>query len=326
MSHTHKDDTEALRERVFGKPSPKTPSSETATTTADKAPATGGTKSAVLSSDANPTTEKDTDIAKAALSTGKDVDKRTNGEAHGNTVATDAVENPVEKPKDREQDGLNDTIVVALPKGNHNATNNDSAAKPSSLLQASSNPANGTTTKSAFLATLITKMHPQIVIPPPNRHHGMPTPIGDTAQVTQQKVSSAIPPITPAKRTAESTDPTTPENKRQKSVTIPPLHLSPDTMSRIPPGTPSPRPAPIELKIAEQRKKLQAIRQKRFETAKKQDELDKRMEPYKKRMAEELERLNREMMEEEAAAAEDDENYKASMQMLAEFEQEGRSE
>jgi hypothetical protein len=52
-----------------------------------------------------------------------------------------------------------------------------------------------------------------------------------------------------------------------------------------------------------------------------QEELDRKMEPYRKRMAEELERLEREMMEEEAAAAEDEEYLKRSEDMLAEFEE-----
>jgi hypothetical protein len=43
------------------------------------------------------------------------------------------------------------------------------------------------------------------------------------------------------------------------------------------------------------------------------------MEPYKQRLAEELERLNREMMEEEAAAAEDDEHLSASVEMREEL-------
>jgi hypothetical protein len=58
---------------------------------------------------------------------------------------------------------------------------------------------------------------------------------------------------------------------------------------RVPSGTPSPRPASIERKVAEQRKKLEALGQKRLETAKKQEELDKQMAPYKQRLAEELE-------------------------------------
>jgi uncharacterized protein YcbK (DUF882 family) len=79
----------------------------------------------------------------------------------------------------------------------------------------------------------------------------------------------------------------------------------------------------IECKVAEQRKKLEALRLKRLETAKKQEALDKQMEPYKKRMAEELERLHKEMLEEEAAAAEDEEHLNASVELLAEFEQAG---
>jgi hypothetical protein len=64
------------------------------------------------------------------------------------------------------------------------------------------------------------------------------------------------------------------------------------------------------------------VQQKRLETAKKQEVLDKKMEPHKQRLAEELERLNREVAEEEAAAAEDEERYQASMEILKEFEKE----
>jgi hypothetical protein len=44
------------------------------------------------------------------------------------------------------------------------------------------------------------------------------------------------------------------------------------------------------------------------------------MAPYKKRMAEELERLNREMLVEEAAATDDEEHLKASADMYEEFQ------
>lgn len=59
---------------------------------------------------------------------------------------------------------------------------------------------------------------------------------------------------------------------------------------------------------------------RRLETAKKQEAIDKKIELFCKQMAEELERLNRDMMEEEAAAAEDEERLKRSEEMLMEFE------
>jgi septal ring factor EnvC (AmiA/AmiB activator) len=103
--------------------------------------------------------------------------------------------------------------------------------------------------------------------------------------------------------------------KQAKVIATPLTPTVPTMIPRVPSGTPSPRPASIERKVAEQRKKLEALGQKRLETAKKQEELDKQMAPYKQRLAEELERLNREMMEEEAAAAEDEEHLKASAEM-----------
>jgi hypothetical protein len=318
---THEDVTEDLRARIFAKPPPKSPSSDMATTTANNSTVISGTKSTVLPSNAKPNSEKVTDIANTTLSPNKGGERRSVDQI--NTATTEAVEKSIKKAEQKEHTVTNDTIAVATPKGTPTPATNDSAAKASSLSGASSMSAKGATTKPGPLTTPITKRNPQVVIPGANRPGGKPTRIGDTILITPKKTGTTTPPITPTKRAAESTDPSTPENKRPKSVVTSNLHLSPATMARIAPSTPSPRPASIELKVAEQRKKLQAVRQKRLETAKKQEELDKKMEPYKKRMAEELERLNREMMEEEAAVAEDEEHFNASMEMLAEFEQEG---
>ena len=127
-------------------------------------------------------------------------------------------------------------------------------------------------------------------------------------------------PTTPIKRPVEVINSATPEVKKAKVTATPFTPTAPTIVSRMPPGTPSPRPVSIERKVAEQRKKLEALLQKRLETAKKQEELDKQMAPYKRRMAEELERINREMMEEEeAAVAEDEEHLKASAEMYEEF-------
>jgi hypothetical protein len=315
-SVTHRDVTEDLRARIFAKPSPKSPSSEMAATTVNSPIAVGGTKSIVLSSDVNLNLEKVADTVNTALSPDKGGNRRMVGQI--NTAATEAVEESIEKAEGKEHTGANNTIAVLLPT----PTTNDGVAISSSLSETSLVPANGTTTKPGLLSTPITKRNPQVVIPGANRPGGKPAPIGDMTPFTQKKTGSAIPPITPTKRAAESTDPNTPENKRSKSVTPSSVHLPSATMARIAPGSPSPRPGSMELTLAEQRKKLRAVRQKRLETAKKQEELDKKMEPYKQRMAEELERLNREMMEEEAAVAEDEQHYNASMEMLAEFEHE----
>jgi len=61
------------------------------------------------------------------------------------------------------------------------------------------------------------------------------------------------------------------------------------------------------------------MRKRRAETARKQVEIDAQMGPYKQRMAEELDRLNREMMEEESAYTEEAEHYNASVEVLEEF-------
>ena len=61
------------------------------------------------------------------------------------------------------------------------------------------------------------------------------------------------------------------------------------------------------------------MRKRREETAKKQAEIDEQMGPYKQRMAEELDRLNEAMMEEESAYNEEAEHYSASVEVLQEF-------
>jgi hypothetical protein len=216
-----------------------------------------------------------------------------------------------------------DTIAVVVADGKPTTSTTDSAVKASSLPEAHLKPMNGTTTKSASLGAQITKKDPKDAISPrANRPGGKPVPIGDATQSSPKKPENTVNTSSPTKRAAEMADPITSENKRQKSINTPPPHLSPTDVARNFLSTQSPRPATLELKVAEQRKKLQATQQKRLETAKKQEALDKKMEPHKQRLAEELERLNREVVEEEAAAAEDEERYQASMEILKEFERE----
>ncbi|KAF2831984.1 hypothetical protein CC86DRAFT_400764 [Ophiobolus disseminans] len=304
---------EDLRARVFLKPSLKS-----AATTIDKAATNGDGKSAV----STPTTNGDTE--KVAKTTTTPIVEKPTKAAPVPPINSEAAEEPIEKPTENPGEKptekptekpvgksvgkaaatASDTIVVTLPKGKSNGFTS----------------VNGPATKTTTPAKDPAKKIPQVVIPPAKKPIVKPTPVATATATAQKKPPVAAPPVTPTKRTAEPTIVTTPEVKRAKIVPAPIVPTTPATVSRIASGTPSPRPVSIDHKVVEQRKKLEALRLKRLENAKKQEQLDKQMEPFKKRMAEELERINREMMEEEAAAAEDEEHLKVSAQMLAEFE------
>ena len=312
---TAEDVNEDLRARVFSKPSPKSASAEVPVATIDKAAINGDSDSVISSTTISGDLEKATESSKETSATA----------ATEQVLAADsekAANKPAEKPAEKEQPTVSDTIVVNLPKDKSTGPTDDSAAKTSGLPQNNFNPINGSAAKITTPAKEPAKKAPQVVITPPKKPVVKPAPITTATATAQKKPPAAKTPITPTKRTAEPTTVTSSEIKRAKIVPSPIAPTTPTIMSRIPPGSPSPRPMSVERKLAEQRKKLEALRQKRLETAKKQEELDKQMEPYKKRMAEELERLNKEMMEEEAAAAEDEAHLNASVEMLAEFEKE----
>jgi hypothetical protein len=323
VSETQANDTAALLENVFPRPSPKLVSSEVSAATVDKIATTGVTDSTASSSKVNVDTAKNNDTVKNAVPSNNAGGKIVTNGAHKSTAATESVEKSIEKPVEKAQAGSNDTIAVALPKGSASATTKDSAAKTSSLTETSSKPTIGTTTQVASSATQLIKKDPKVVIPlRTNRPASKPVPISDSTQITPKNPDSTILPITPSKRPIEATSPINPENKRQKSLTTPPPHLSPTSLARRFATTPSPRPISLEQKVAEKRKQLLTLRQKRLETAKKQDELDRKMEPHKQRLVEELERLDREMKEEEEAALEEEECLRAGVEMLSEFERE----
>jgi hypothetical protein len=249
--------------------------------------------------------------------------KNTDDGANKSTTATESAEKPAKKPVESEQAASSDTIAVVVADGKPATSTTDGAVKVSSLPEANLEPMNGTTTKSASLGAQIAKKDLKDGISPrSNKPGAKPAPIGDATQSTPKKPETTVNTFSPTKRAVETTDPITLENKRQKSNNTPPPHLSPTTVARKFLSTPSPRPATLELKVADRRKELRAVQQKRLETAKKREVLDKKMEPHKQRLAEELERLNREVAEEEAAAAEDEERYQASMEILKEFEKE----
>jgi hypothetical protein len=125
--------------------------------------------------------------------------------------------------------------------------------------------------------------------------------------------------VAPAKRSSSTTNGATPESKRTK---LTPTPLSPSTqpvVSQTPPRSSTPKTVSIERQLADQQKKLEEMRKKRKETARKQAEVDVQLVPYKQRMAEALDRLKREMMEEESAYSEEAEHYSASVEILRGF-------
>jgi hypothetical protein len=227
------------------------------------------------------------------------------------------------KPSDKESATAKDTIAVALPKDKVNGLVDDGAAKASSSPSTALLSANSTATKPTRPAKEAAKRSHQGIIPPSKKPVGKPAPIITAPPIAQEKPLTQAPPATPTKRPAEHTNGVTPEIKRAKIATAPSTPTNLASVFRGLEGSASPRPVSIERQVTEQRKKLEALRQSRLQTAKKQDQLDKQMAPYKQRMAEELERLSRELMEEEAAAAEDEEHLNASVEMLKEFEAAG---
>jgi hypothetical protein len=158
------------------------------------------------------------------------------------------------------------------------------------------------------------KKLPRSPVTPAKEQAAIPAPVGIAITNT--------PPIAvaPAKRTSPTINGATPEPKRMKPTPTP---LSPPTqpvVPQIPPRSSTPKTVSIERQLADQQKKLEEMRKKRKETARKQAEIDVQLVPYKQRMAEALDRLNREMMEEESAYSEEAEHYSASVEILRCFE------
>jgi hypothetical protein len=219
-----------------------------------------------------------------------------------------------------EQFLANSTLDVASAKEAAMGIASDSAVKSSGLPPSGVKSVSDVAMVSLVPGKNAIVKNTQSVIAPIKKPPIKPASIITTTQIIQNQPATTTPPATPTKRIADPTNSIPVEIKRAKPFDDPSTPTTPKIESRVSPGAPSPRPLSIERKVADQRKKLEAMRQKRLETAKKQEELDRKMEPFKKRMAEELERLNQELMQEEAAAAEDEEHLIASTEMLAEFE------
>jgi hypothetical protein len=310
--------TEDLRARVSGKVSPQPATTKKPTTTAGPPAATDGSDSVAPLSTAHNDAEKSIETTKETEKpTGPLVARPKELEA----AETKAIEKPTEKPGEKTQATIKDAVALAPSKGKLAAIDDGSATKVSSLPLTSAKPAESAITKTGTARKEPAMQIAQVVSPPTTKPALKPAPVATTPPTAQKRPGTAKPPVTPTKRTAEPSTSTSTnlDAKRAKTTETPPTPTTPTIPSRIPPGTPSPRPFSIERKVAEQRKKLESLRLKRIETAKKQVALDKKMEPYKQRLAEELERLNKEMMEEEAAAAEDDEHFNASVEMYEEL-------
>ncbi|KAI4941817.1 hypothetical protein J4E86_010328 [Alternaria arbusti] len=173
----------------------------------------------------------------------------------------------------------------------------DMTAKVPCLPESSTKPANAHAEKSVAVAKATTKK-----------------PIN----TTDGQKKSDTPPVAviPAKRSSTTTNGITPpEPKRTMPTPTPMLPIA----QPVVPRSSTPKTLSIERQLADQRKNLEDMRKRRAETATKQVEIDAQMGPYKQRMAEELDRLNREMLEEESAYTEEAEHYSASVEVLQEF-------
>ncbi|KAL5122010.1 hypothetical protein ACEQ8H_000226 [Pleosporales sp. CAS-2024a] len=302
---------EDLRARVFSKPLPTSTSTELPCKF-DKKLTDGGDNPSILSTY---TAKRDTAKAMEASIISHIASSNKEGVRPGDVKT---LEKPMNQPVEEKQPNTNGTATVVVPKPHKVLAADISATKSSSLAATVSTP-----TFRAINKTTSTMVPPktnlQVVIPPA-KEDAVPqsSTIAATPATPKRPTPAAETPVTPANQVQVGwLNGCTADSKRAKLTHSPsPAVIAPRILS----GSSSPRPMSVERKVAESRKKLEAVRQKRLEAAKRQEEVDRKLDPYKQRMAEELERLEREMREEEAAAKEDEEHFEASMAMLAEFE------
>lgn len=240
----------------------------------------------------------------------------TANDPSGPNAASAGAKKLADEPVAKDQVNSKDTITVTTPKHNSSTSVDDSAVKAPNLNGTDANLINGTATGLTAQVKDTTQKGPQTAI---KKHIVHPAPIVTTVPITQMKPPTPTTPVTPTKRPTAPTNRTSPEFKRAKIVPAPSTPSAPPMFSRGTTGSPSPKPLSIERQVAEQRKKLDDLRKKRLQMAKKQKTIDKQMEPFKQRMAEELARLNEEMMAEESAYTEEEQHLSASVEMLAEF-------
>ncbi|CAA9962332.1 hypothetical protein PTMSG1_05708 [Pyrenophora teres f. maculata] len=119
--------------------------------------------------------------------------------------------------------------------------------------------------------------------------------------------SAQTKPKVPPKRPTSLTNEVNPNSKRTKMAIE--AHLL------------APKPVSMERRLSELQKKLDNLRELRISQAKEQSKIDEQMAAYKELMAAELERLNKDFLEEEGVYAEEVEHYKASAEVLQKFKQ-----
>jgi hypothetical protein len=160
-------------------------------------------------------------------------------------------------------------------------------------------------------------LSPAPIKKPADKTTPIPNPILTSVKPPQKNTLAPTTPTTPTKRPADASSIANQDPKRTRTVQAP---STPIPTPRTTSASPSPFPMSVELQVAQQRKRLEAIRKERQEMAEKQKRLEKQMEPYKQRMAEELEKLRKEMEDEESALAEEQQRFCASTEMLKEFQ------
>jgi len=202
----------------------------------------------------------------------------------------------------------------------------DMIAKVSSLPGTGTKPANVHLDKSVAVAKetvtkhspspLATAKKPPQSNTPAKKQVAKPASFSTSTVNGQKKPGTPTPAVVPAKRTSSTTNGITPPEPKRTMLTPTP---TPPIAQPVVPRSSTPKTVSIERQLADQRKKLDDVRKRRAETAEKQAEIDAQMGPYKQRMAEELDRLNREMLEEESAYTEEAEHYSASIEVLEEF-------
>lgn len=273
-------------------------------------------------------------------------------------VTVDASESPKtvtseDKTNNQEPDTNESTTTVAVPakvsiinsEAVKTSGTNDSTIVPDTTINNDSLSAATvtTTSKSIFVMPDIEKKtsdHKSVqettsatkkdtiakIIPKSNtltNANSIKTPISNTNSTTKPiNVLAKEGAVANKKRPAPLTNGKLLDTKRTKVDTTATESPAPPIMPRTgtPSGSPGSRTISIERQLAEQRKRMEELRNKRQLTAKKQEKLDEQLLPYKQRMAEELDRLNKELLEEEAALEDDEQQYNASVEMLKEFQ------
>jgi hypothetical protein len=214
-------------------------------------------------------------------------------------------------------------ITTDLSIDNNNAK---TGAKPQS--DPASIDTRDVTSSANITASVIGSKKPPVNFPHLSDGHpislfGPPNPIATSMKpLPKNTLITATPtvPTMPTKRPADVSSTTDPDPKRPKTMQIPSM---PTATPRAISASPSPHSISIELQVAEQRKRLEAIRKERKEMAQKQKNLEQQIEPYKQRMADELEKLKQEMADEERALAEEEQRFRASTEILDEFKNSG---